>query len=141
MDLRFTVFALLCAGLVRAADVTESFSETHPLEGNAAVRVSNVNGSITISTWDRPEAAIEGEKRAESAEDLAKIVVEIRAEPRSLVVRATFPDEETGWWGRLRRLWHHGNESVSFVLHVPASARLESIADVNGAVTITGARG
>ncbi|MBA3633604.1 MAG: hypothetical protein H0W58_12495, partial [Acidobacteria bacterium] len=51
-------------------DETERFEQTYPLNANGRVSVSNVNGSITIETWDNPQVKLEAVKIADSKERL-----------------------------------------------------------------------
>jgi hypothetical protein len=79
---------LLIALLATAASgaVTETISQTHPLAADGTIALSNVNGTISITAWDRNEVAIEAVKKAENAEDLARIQVKIDAQPTRLTV-------------------------------------------------------
>ncbi len=61
-------------------DETERFEQTYPLNANGRVSVSNVNGSITIETWDRTEVKLEAVKIADSSERLSEFSSENRFE-------------------------------------------------------------
>jgi DUF4097 and DUF4098 domain-containing protein YvlB len=125
---------ILAALLATAASgaVTETISQTHPLSADGTITLSNVNGPISITAWDRNEVAIEAVKKAQTAEDLARIHVKIDAQPTRLAITT---DHEKSWpFGRSIR------GEVKYTLRVPAGARLQKIESVNSDVTVTGLR-
>jgi hypothetical protein len=113
-------------------DETERFEQTYPLNPNGRVSVSNVNGSITITTWDRNEVKLEAVKTADSKERLAE--VEIRID-----TKADFFSVETNYdnW-KSQRNWNRGSKlNVEYRLAVPKNAVLDEIETVNGSVNIS----
>src|SRR5580658_9197632 len=105
MHPRLALLALITASFVRADTFTEPFSETHHLDPGGTVRIENTNGSISIKTWDRPEASITGEKSAGSQEELKHIVLEIVSEPGSLSIKTKFQDGDSDWSGLIGALF------------------------------------
>jgi len=134
---RLALLGLLTAGLAHAETFRDATTQNHPLDPQGSIRIENTNGTITIKTWDRPEVAIEVEKRASSEDYLKEIEVAIDSDPQSLSIKTTFPHHPLSW------LWNWGGNQgeVRFVLTVPKSANLESISLVNGAVTVDGVHG
>lgn len=133
------VLLTLCAGAARAETVKAAFAETHPFDPHGTIRLSNINGSVTIRTWDRSEVRIEGEKRASNQETLDGIVVAIEATRQTLSVKTTHPVRHGNWFSWL---WSRGRgEEVEFVLTVPAMVSLEEINTVNARITIEGVQG
>jgi DUF4097 and DUF4098 domain-containing protein YvlB len=137
---------LLCIAFAALVSVTaaaradysfrETFTATHPMTANGEVTISNANGAVTIRTWDRAEVKIEGEKRAQTEEELKQVGVSIDPSPAALVLKTNFPRRSSGWFGgdTIRA-------EVRLTVTVPATARLRAIDAVNGSVTIDGVRG
>ena len=71
-------------------DETERFEQTYPLSANGRVSVSNVNGSITIDTWDKKEVKLEAVKTADSKDRLTDVEIKIDARPDSLTVETNY---------------------------------------------------
>jgi DUF4097 and DUF4098 domain-containing protein YvlB len=133
----FATLGLLATAALARADYsfTQPFSETHPFNATGEVTLANVNGAVTIQTWDRAEVKIEGEKRAKTEEDLARIGLAIDATPATLSVKTDLP-KRSGWFGG-----ETIRAEVRITLTVPASVRLRKIDTVNGRITIDGVRG
>lgn len=115
------------------ADETEKFEQTYPLNAGGKVSVSNINGSITVETWDKNEVKLEYVKTADDREALADIIVRIEAQPNSFNVETDY--------GSLFRNQRKGyrRSDVEYRLTVPRNAVLNEIEAVNGSVKITGA--
>src|SRR5687768_5382145 len=71
-------------------DETERFDQIYPLNSNGRVSVSNVNGSITIDTWDRNEVKLEAVKTADDRERLAEVEIKIDARKDSLTIETNY---------------------------------------------------
>lgn len=131
--------ALLASFAVARADsygYTKPFSETHPFAADGEVVLANVNGAVTIRTWDRPEIRVEGEKRAKTQEELDLIELTIKATSAKLDVKTVLPQRpNVGWFGD-RSL----RGAVNLTLTVPATARLRDIGATNGSITISDVR-
>jgi len=116
-------------------DETERFEQTYPLSANGKVSVSNVNGSITIDTWDRKEVKLEAVKTADTKEGLSEVEIKIDARADSLTVETNYDN-----WKRDggNRGWKNYNKrTVEYRLTVPKNAVLDEIETVNGSVNIT----
>lgn len=116
-------------------DETERFEQTYPLSANGRVSVSNVNGSITIDTWDRKEVKLEAVKTADTKEGLSEVEIKIDARADSLNVETNYDN-----WKRDggNRGWKNYNKrTVEYRLTVPKNAVLDEIETVNGSVNIT----
>ena len=116
-------------------DETERFEQTYPLSANGRVSVSNVNGSITIDTWDRNEVKLEAVKTADDKEKLADVEIRIDARKDSIDIETNYDswnrNNGSGW----KR--NNGNLTVDYRLTVPRNAVLNDIETVNGSVNIT----
>jgi hypothetical protein len=114
----------------------EAMRQTYPLAADGRLSLGNVNGSVRLSVWDRPEVKLEAVKSARSKKDLERTRIEIKSKPGWLAVR-TRHSESKGWWP-----WRSSNSSsVDYTLTVPQSVRLEDISNVNGSIELEGVRG
>lgn len=123
------------AAAIVKSDETERFEQTYPLNPNGRVSVSNVNGSITIETWDKPEVKLEWIKNGDSKESLGEVEIKIDARPESLRVQSNYLDwKRPGAGGRV-----YNRLTVEYRLIVPQNAVLDEIETVNGTVVIKNA--
>jgi hypothetical protein len=114
----------------------EEMHQTYPLAADGRLSLANVNGSVRLSVWDRPEVKLDAVKSARSTNDLEKLKIEVESKADRLAVR-TRHGEFKGWRG-----WRRSSSgSVDYRLTVPRSVRLEDISNVNGLIEIEGARG
>ena len=107
------------------------FERTVPLDPTGTFRLTNTNGKVRVETWDRAEVHIEAEKAASSQDYLEEIQIEVDGQGNRVEVRARMPRG-----GFLRG----GHGQVSYLVHVPAGARVEA-KTVNGAVEVQGLAG
>jgi hypothetical protein len=126
------VLFLATALAFSAGEVREEFHKTYPLAATGRVSLSNVNGSVRVSAWDREEVKVDAIKRARSDEALkeAEIVVDARAD--AIDIRTRYPEH---------RNRHDDGASVDYTITVPRRARLDELKTVNGSVEIEGASG
>jgi DUF4097 and DUF4098 domain-containing protein YvlB len=124
---------VLTAGAqARAAQVTEEFRRSYPLTADGRVSLSNVNGNVSITAWDRNEVKIDAIKRAETKERLDEAKIVIDAESSAIAIKTEYP----------HNTWHNDNPaSVEYTLSVPRNARLQDIKLVNGSLMVEGTRG
>lgn len=124
------VAALALAGcadrLHSAAKVSESFERTISLNLDGALEVSNVNGSIEVSAWDRDEVRIEAVKKARSVEKLEQVRIEIASSANRVDIETELP--------------RNGDASVDYTITAPTGVRAE-VDTVNGRVKIVGIHG
>ncbi len=127
------VAAILSIGLSAVpslGDERETFERTLPFNPGGEFRVENVNGSITIETWNESSVRIEAEKVANSTEDLRKIEIVVRGEGDRVEVTTRFP----------RNLFGRGNRHVDYHIYLPVEATVDA-ETVNGQVDIEGIHG
>ncbi len=116
-------------------DETEKFEQTYALNANGRVSVSNVNGSITIETWDANQVKLEVTKIADTKERLAEVEVKIDSKPDSFSVETDY-----NWRREGGNNWrNNGRMEVQYRLTVPKNAVLNEIETVNGSISITNA--
>jgi DUF4097 and DUF4098 domain-containing protein YvlB len=131
-------FTLLAATSARADDdqFKESFTRSAAFQSTGRVSLQNVNGDISIETWDKNEIRIEGEKFARTEAELERIELTIELSETAADIKVHLPKRATGWFGN-----NSIRGGVRFKLMVPATADLARIKTVNSSVDVNGARG
>ena len=127
--------ALLAITAAARAAVTETFKQSYPLTADGTVHLDNLNGDIDIVAWDKPEVAVEAEKRAKNDEQLKRIEIMVDAQPAKLSIKTKYA-KHAGW-----SLFGHNEGAVRYKLMVPAGARLDKIDSVNSAIGVTNVHG
>lgn len=121
--------ALALALALPAAQAATPFDETRPLNADARVALDNLKGRIEVTTWERAEIRIAGE-RGDGTEGLS-----IEGDASDLKVKIRYP-ESRGWFGG----WgSEGDDSVLRVT-VPAGVRLD-VETVAATVDVRGVAG
>ena len=119
----------------RAGEVKEELHETYQLAPDGRVSLDNINGSVRIATWDRPEVKVDAVKKAKREEDLGEVTIEIKTSAAHVRIHTEYPDTKNRGWFK----W--GNSTwVDYELTVPVDARLKDISVVNGSIEIEGSR-
>ncbi len=125
---RWFIIAMVAGGTVLAgasvAAAGTPIDETRPAGPDAVVSVNNLNGTISVTAWDRDEVHVtgtlgEGPDRLEVTGDKDRIRVEV-----------VWPENSR----------HQGGDATDLVLRVPKGARLR-LEGVNGDVTSSGTVG
>jgi DUF4097 and DUF4098 domain-containing protein YvlB len=133
---------VLTALLLTAADaslaqtrpeVTEEFHQTYPLAGDGRVRLTNINGDVRVTAWDRNEVRVDAVKRASTQERLHQAQIKVDASPGEVNIETEYPDYR--WSGRKGERYENP-ASVEYTLSVPRGARLDDFNLVNGALLI-----
>jgi len=119
------VAALLTTGTI-AAQAAE-INKQVPVGPNDRVKVSNISGSVTITTWDRREVDVQGELD----EDVER--VDIRQETGSVEIRVVIKGDK----GR-NEDW--GDADADLQIRVPADVQLE-VSTVSAPISVSGVRG
>jgi DUF4097 and DUF4098 domain-containing protein YvlB len=117
---------------------TEEFHQTYPLAANGRVELSNINGAVHISGWDRNEVKVDAVKRAWSKKRLDEAKVKINSSENSISIRTEYPDHNHTFWNDGQ---HDQPASVEYTLTVPRNARLDTIDLVNGSLDLEGVSG
>jgi DUF4097 and DUF4098 domain-containing protein YvlB len=109
------------------AEHQEEFSKTLPLSSRGTFSLSNVNGSVVISTWKDEKVEIKALKKTNrSAENLEKVKIEIEASADSVSVETIYPKRS------------NTGVSVNYEVKVPEGVNLDKVSTVNGKVSLTG---
>jgi len=110
-----------------SAQVTEEFHRTVPLSSNGRISLDNINGNVTITGWERNEVQIDAVKKAGNQQKLDEARIEVDASSDSVHIRTRYPEG------------HNNNNpaTVTYELHVPRVAHLDSINLVNGSLDVS----
>jgi DUF4097 and DUF4098 domain-containing protein YvlB len=134
---RFFPVAILAVAVVlvftvtySAAQVYETVDKTIDFTSGGRFTLENVNGSITVETWDQEQVRIEAEKKADSQSSLDDIEVEIQGSGGDVNVRTYLP----------RNNRRGESRSVEYHITLPEDAEID-LQTVNGKVEIYGVRG
>jgi DUF4097 and DUF4098 domain-containing protein YvlB len=121
---------LLLGGLssFARADYREDFSKTLPLKAGERFSLENVNGGVSVSTWQESQVEIKAVKIArDDKEDLKDVEIRVEASAGGVAVKAVWP-----------KFRHRFNVNVDFEVKVPEGVNLENVETVNGDVNISG---
>lgn len=127
---------LFLAGLLAVGahgSVTEKFSQVYPFTPDGSIRLENVNGSVEVSIWEKPELRLEAEKIAPDQKSLKRIHLHIEATPNTLSVKTEY-EKSWGFWGNIRG-------EVHYKLCVPPGVTLTRISVVNADILVQGVTG
>ena len=144
--LAWTVATLLLAVAANAETVKETVDRTLDVRPGALVVLTNVNGSIRISSWDQPRVHVVANKEVDADRDDAKDVlrelqVEISARDGGVVINTRYPKQTEGVGSILEWLLGHGiNAKVEYEVTVPRTMNLQ-ITDTNGRIHVADVTG
>lgn len=135
----FILTLALSATTVAAGELTETFQRTLNVRPGTELEIENVNGSITISGWDKPQVRIHAIKTVRGGSDAAgqamkALRVEIRQTDRGIDIDTIYPKKSD--MGVFDFLWGKDvNAAVKYEINVPRSMNV-SADTVNGAIRI-----
>lgn len=140
-----TLLGELALGMsLGAATLREELSETFQLTPGSEITLSNTNGSVTVTSWDRNDVLVEATKsvKANDNDRAAKLMKDVRVEISQdrgrLEITTRLPSTSSGLMS-----WIFGqgySASVAYRLTVPREVDLE-LHTVNGSVTVQAVRG
>lgn len=122
----------------RRDELSEAFNQTYPLTPTGRVSISNINGDVHISVWDRNEVKVEAMKRAHKAERLNDVTIEVTNTADSVLIKTKYPERNLNFDSRTRE---NNPASVEYTLTIPRGARLDGAELVNGSLDIEGVQG
>ena len=127
--LSFSLVAALAAPLSLSAAPPEEkvWTTNYPLAPGGEVAVTNVQGSIVVEGWDRPEVELTAVQLVSAGSTEAAIGVE-RGRDR-LAVRTLYPAENPE------------PVEVNYFLRVPRQVRLQELLTVNGDIQVRNVEG
>ncbi len=119
------ILALLMA-IPAHAQVTQEFHKTVPLSADGRVSLSNINGDVEITGWNKNEVQIDAVKTAPDQQRLDEARIEVNGGGSSVKIETRYPSHIT----------NNNPASVHYTLHVPQNARLDKIDLVNGSLNV-----
>jgi DUF4097 and DUF4098 domain-containing protein YvlB len=108
--------------------------ETYRLEPTGNLHVKNVDGTIRLYGWDKPEVRIKATKKAYSIERLRAITMQVASRPESLSIETVFPPGKK--WSLRDR-----SGVIEYVIVMPQHLKGIELELTNGEVSIDGLRG
>ena len=137
---------LLVANTALAVELKETIDRTFDVRPGAMVALKNVNGSITITSWDQPRVRVIAQKEVEGGrgaaqEALKELRVDLQPRDGGLVVTTHFPKEHDGFASFFD--WLSGNDidaSVRYEVTVPKTMNLD-VENTNGSIRLSGVTG
>jgi hypothetical protein len=137
---------LLLATTAGAAELSETIDRTFDVRAGAEFVLSNVNGRITINSWDQPKVRVIAHKEVDGDRDeLKKALAELRVEmlPRNggLVVTTHYPKNNDGVGSIFAWLaGEHIDANVRYDITVPRTMNVD-VTNTNGAIHLTAVTG
>lgn len=119
--------ALMCLSAVVANAATTQFSKQVPVGAQNRVLISNVAGSVTISTWDRREVDVQGELESNVER------VDVKTDNGIVEIKVVLND--SGWRGN-----NWGNGDADLKIRLPADAQVETNT-ISASINTSGVRG
>ena len=113
---------------------TEEFHQTYPLAAGGRVSLSNINGRVKITGWDRDEVKVDAVKRARTQEALRDARIRVEAGAASVHVETEYDGRHWERGEGDRRTYHAAR--VDYTLTVPRGARVQDVSVVNGPLDI-----
>src|ERR1043166_5362664 len=121
--------------------VTEEFHQTYPLSADGRVSLSNINGGVRVSVWDRNEVKVDAVKRAYTPERLQEARIEVDASTSAVRIETKYPEGNLNWRRSDGYDQRDNPASVDYTLTVPRGAPLEAVSLINGNLTVEGLSG
>jgi len=132
--------ALVIPGVASAETIEDTLERTLPFSAGSRLEVSNTNGGIEVSTWDRNEIQIEARKKVKSSnaerarEAFEELEISIDETAGGVTIETEYPRRGSGGWGR------DVSMSVHYTIRVPVQSDLD-LGTVNGKVRVEGVNG
>jgi DUF4097 and DUF4098 domain-containing protein YvlB len=128
------IVTLVFATAASAERLQESFDRTLDVRAGSAVSIDNVNGKITVTSWDQPRVRIHALKKAETRDSLDKLAIDVRTADGVSIVTRTPRRSDSGF---LDFLFGNGdNTSVEYDVTVPRSTDLK-VENTNGSISVS----
>lgn len=135
---------LVLASTVSAATRTEKIDRTFDVRPGATVKLTNVNGRITVTAWDQPRVKVVAVKRVEADSDdiqeaMKALRVDLQPRDGGLVIDTIYPREKDG----SIFAWILGDRveaQVTYDLMVPRTMNL-NVENTNGEIQLSDVSG
>ena len=136
---------LLAAAAAQAATLEETIDRTLDVKPGATVALTNVNGRITIGSWDQPRVRVVAKKEVEgsrddAAEAMKAMRVEIVPQNGGVTITTHHPRRDNGLGFFDWLLGNHVEAQVRYELTIPRTMNLD-VRNTNGSIHLTGVTG
>lgn len=138
--------AFFVAVSASGATLTETIDKTFDVKPGSSVVLKNMNGGITISSWDQPRVRVLAVKEAkgdreDANEAMRELKVQITPRNGGLSITTDYPEHHNGVASIFDWLTgDHVNAQVRYELTVPKSMNLD-ITNTNGGISVTDVAG
>lgn len=137
---------LLVATTAGAAELSETIDRTFDVRAGANVVLDNVNGRITVTSWDQPRVRVIAKKEVDGDRDqlkqaLKELRVEIQPRDGGLVITTHYPKEEHGITSIFDWLsGDHIDANVRYDITVPRTMNV-NVSNTNGGIVLSDVTG
>ncbi|HEY0371075.1 MAG TPA: DUF4097 family beta strand repeat-containing protein, partial [Thermoanaerobaculia bacterium] len=141
-----TALTFILASSVAAATRTEKIDRTFDVRPGATVRLTNVNGRITVTAWDQPRVKVLATKKVEADSDdveaaMKALRVDLQPRDGGLVIDTIYPRENDGPGSLFAwLLGDHVQAQVTYELMVPRTMNVD-VSNTNGAIQLSDVAG
>jgi len=125
-----------CSINLNAEQYVNKEHKTFAVTGKADVELKTFDGSIEVTSWDKPEVAVTIERRADSQAEAETLKVTAEQNGNRIVIHAVKPDRRES---EVQVGFHHGR-SVAFVVNVPRTTDLNATSG-DGSIAVSGITG
>jgi hypothetical protein len=137
---------LLLATTAGAAELTETIDRTFDVRAGAKVVLTNVNGRITINSWDQPRVHVIAKKEVDGDRDqLKKALQDLRVEMQpgngGLVITTHYPKDDHGIASIFDWIaGDHIDAEVTYEVTVPRTMNVD-VSNTNGGIHLSDVTG
>ena len=141
-----TALTFIVATSLTAATRTETIDRTFDVRPGATVKLSNVNGRVTVQSWDQPRVKVVAVKKVEADSDdiqeaMKALKVDIQPQAGGLVIDTLYPRDSQGAGSIFAwLLGDHIESQVTYELTVPRAMNVD-VSNTNGGIHLTGVSG
>lgn len=114
-----------CEDIAGFEGINEDFHSSYNVKAGGHLELTNRNGGVEITGWDRDSVEVAGTKYAPDRDSLRDVKVDVQQDGDRLVVRTETPKGN----------WRGGNFGVRYRIHVPRQFMLDRVETTNGAIT------
>lgn len=141
-----TALTFVVATAASAASLTQTIDRTFDVKPGASVKLTNVNGRISVTAWDQPRVKVVAVKKVKADRDdvqkaLNDLRVDIQPRDGGLVIDTHYPKENHGAGALFS--WILGDRveaQVTYDLMVPRAMNVD-VSNTNGAIRLSDVAG
>jgi DUF4097 and DUF4098 domain-containing protein YvlB len=135
----------LAAAALHAETLSQTIDRTFDVRPGATFALDNVNGHVTVTSWDQPRIRVHAVKTVSRADNprgaLNELQVEMTPRDGGVTVHTIYPKRSgSGFLDFLAGNWGGSDEKVEYDVTVPRSMSLE-LETTNGPIEVNGVSG